>query len=210
MDQRPANPENLRAAHNLARKFFLTETDPESIRKAVRRWLVAIPWVVVLIPAIFWLRFGAVTPLGWGLTIFFVVYCLLSAIGLHFLIRPEYHTPVVYKNDWIDRIGAFWLVACALGPLFGWMLTTGFWITANSWQWFYGGRVLLAIVLPVITSFALLRYVRGHGAPLMLALLVGVTALPVWSGWATLIDLKNGPVVENDGSKLPRTDRMLK
>lgn len=70
--------------------------------------------------------------------------------------------------------------------------------------------MLLAIVLPVITSFALLRYVRGHGAPLMLALLVGVTALPVWSGWATLIDLKNGPVVENDGSKLPRTDRMLK
>jgi hypothetical protein len=27
----------------------------------------------------------------------------------------------------------------------------------------------------------------------MLALLLGVTALPVWSGWATLQDLRAGP-----------------
>jgi hypothetical protein len=208
--QHPANPENVRVAQNLARNFFHTETDPESIRKAVRGWLIAIPWAAVLTPTIFWLRFGTVTPLGWGLTIFFVVYCLLSAIGLHFLIKPEYHTPVAYRNDWIDRVGAFWLVACVLGPFFGWMLTTGFWITANSWQWFYAGRVLFAIVLPVLTSFALFRYVRGHGAPLMLALLVGVTALPVWSGWATLMDLKNGPVAEAKGQRLLRTDRHLK
>jgi hypothetical protein len=43
---------------------------------------------------------------------------LLSTVGdcLHFLIRPKYHTPVEVKNDWIDRIGAFWLVSCAFDP----------------------------------------------------------------------------------------------
>jgi hypothetical protein len=120
------------------------------------------------------------------------------------------HTPVELKNDWLDKVGSFWLVTCAFGPLFGWLLTSAFSLTVDNWRWFYGGRVALAVGLPIVTALALLRYVRGKGAPLMLALLIGVTALPVWSAWATMMDLRNGPVrSEQINLLLPHTERVL-
>jgi len=54
-------------------------------------------------------------------------------------------------------------------------------------------RAGLSAALPVLTALPLLRYVRGKGAPLMLALLVGITALPIWSAWNTFADLRDGP-----------------
>lgn len=192
-----------RTAEAVARVFFRTGTDSSSLKRDVRRWLMGIIWSFLLIPLIFYLRFGQVGPVGWGLTIFFSVYCMLAALGLHFLVRPEYHTPVSARNDWLDRIGAFWLVACAFGPLFGWMLTSAFTLTSGNWRWFYWGRVVLSIALPVLTALPLLRYVRGQGAPLMLALLLLVTALPVWSGWATLRDLQAGPVAASKDKPFP-------
>ena len=41
----------------------------------------------------------------------------------------------------------------------------------------------------MLTALCLLRYARGRGAPVMLALLIGVTALPVWSAWGTMMAL---------------------
>src|SRR2546430_16021923 len=64
-----------------------------------RRWLIGAVWAVVLVPLMFYLKFGTVGPLGWGMTVFFVAYCLVAATGLHFLVRPEYHTPVAWRND---------------------------------------------------------------------------------------------------------------
>jgi hypothetical protein len=100
---------------------------------------------------------------------------------------------VALRGDWLDHIGAFWLVACALGPFLGWVLVSAPSLTAGNWRWLYAGRALLSIGLPVLMALPLLRYVRGRGAPIMLALLVGVTALPAWAGWATLQDLLAGP-----------------
>ena len=216
----PANPDSVRAANKVVRSFFKQETDPASVRRNVRQWLIGSVCALLLVPIIFYLRTGEVGPLGWGLTIFFVAYCLVAAVGLHFLVRPEYHTPITYRNDWIDRVGAFWLVACVFGPLFGWALTSIVSLTSDNWRWFYWGRVGLCIVLPVLTALSLLRYVRGRGAPVMLALLLGVTALPVWSGWATLQDLRSGPVISSTekasaegrgavDSYLPHTQRAL-
>lgn len=89
-----------------------------------------IVWSFVLIPALFYLQFGEVGALGWGATVFFAALCLLVAVGLHFHGRHEYRTPVALRNGWLDWIGAFWLVACAFGPLFGWALTAAFELTA--------------------------------------------------------------------------------
>lgn len=189
---RPTAP--IRTAEAIARTFFRTGSDPDSLKRDIRRWLMGVVWSALLIPAIFYLRFGEVGPLGWGTTIFFSAYCLLSAIGLYFLVRPKYHTPVIRRNDWLDRIGAWWLVACVLGPFFGWLLTSAFPLTEDNWRWLYSGRVLLSVGLPILTALPLLRYVRGRGAPVMLALLLGVTALAVWSGCATLRDLQEGQV----------------
>jgi hypothetical protein len=221
--RRPITPPNKaarRTAETVVRSFYKQQTDPDSIKHNVRRWLIGAMWAVVLIPLLFYLRFGTVDSFGWSFTIFLVAYCLVAAIGTYFLVRPEYHTPVAFVNDWLDRIGAFWLLACTFGPFFGWVLTSVATLTASNWRWFYGGRIGLCIALPVLTALPLLRYVRGRGAPVMLALLLGITALPVWSAWATLQDLRFGPIMRatmkasTRGQQaaelyLPHTERVL-
>jgi hypothetical protein len=182
-----------RTAQHIARHIFGAGSTPESLRRAIVGWLAGAVLAAALVPLLFYLRFGTVGPLGWGLTVFLAAFCLLAAAGLYFLRRPEFHTPVALRNDWLDHVGAFWLVACAFGPLLGWVLTELPRLTVDNWRWLYAGRVALSIGLPLLTALPLLRYVRGRGAPVMLALLGGVTLLPIWSGWAAAQDLWSGP-----------------
>jgi hypothetical protein len=194
---------NRRVAKQVARSFAHAGSDQQSPSRDIRGWLIGIVWAVVLIPLIFFLRFGEVGPLGWGLTVFVVVLSLLVVVGLFFLRRPEHHTPVASRGDWLDTLGAFWLVACAFGPLFGWMLTSAIPLTLESWHWVYGGRVALSVALPILTGLPLVRYIKGRGAPVMIALLFGVTVLPVWSSWSTAQDLWAGPVRLAEQGELP-------
>jgi MFS family permease len=149
----------------------------------------------------YYLRFRRVGPHGWGTTVFFVVYLLLTAIALYFRPRTEFHSPVAMRGDWRDRVGAFWLVGCVFGPLLGWIVTSGtFPITQNSWRWMYGARVFLAAVVPILLAMPLTRYVRGKSALIALPLLVVVTLLPVSTAMNVSMDLWEGPVVRQDGS----------
>jgi len=157
------------------------------------RWLWAALTAAVFVPARFYVEFGYVPPVGWGATVFLSALCLLVGVGMYYAGRTEYHTRVAPRGDWLDRVGAFWLLSCGLGPFFGWALTGVFTLTEANWRWLYWGRVALGAGLPVLTALPLLRYVGGRGAPLMLALLFGVTALPVWSAWGTMCDLSEGP-----------------
>jgi len=173
---------------------FFGVTDEASRRRVIRQCLVSAPLYAAGIPALFYLRFGRVGPLGWGTTVFFVVYCLLCAVGLYFRPRAEYHTPVGLRGDWLDRVGAFWLMGCAFGPFFGWLLTTGtIPVTPVSWHWLYGLRVVLAAVLPALLALPLTRYVRGKSARVSLPLLVCVTLLPISSAMNVSLDLWEGP-----------------
>ena len=157
------------------------------------RWGLAALTAATWVPIRFYEETGEVPPLAWGFSVFLATLCLLAGVGFYYAGRPEYHTRVEARGDWLDRVGAFWLVACAFGPFFGWVLTSVFTLTEANWRWLYGGRVGLSVGLPLLTALPLLRYVSGRGAPLMLALLLGVTALPVWSAWATMRDLWEGP-----------------
>jgi hypothetical protein len=88
-------------------------------------------------------------------------------------------------------------VACAFGPFFGWVATAPeFALTEGDWWWRYAARAALSVGLPVLTALPLFLYVRGKYWYVALLLLVGVTALPVWSGANTLLDLREGPAVE--------------
>jgi hypothetical protein len=165
---------------------------------------------------LFYLRFREVGPLGWGTTIFFIVYFLLCAVGLYFRPRTAYHSPVTLRGDWLDRMGSFWLVGCAFGPFFGWIITTGvFPITLNSWRWLYGLRVIMAAAVPIILALPLTRYVRGKSALVALPLLVCVTLLPVSSAMNVSRDLWEGPIVQQARSTgqpelyLKHTERSL-
>ena len=192
-------------AERAARRFFGAGDSPQSLRRAIRGWLGGALAAAVLVPLLFYLAFGALAPFAWGVTVFLAGFCLLAALGLYFLRRPAYHTPVPLRGDWLDRVGAFWLLACVFGPLAGWLLTELPRLTLDNWRGLYAGRVALSMGLPLLTALPLLRYARGRGAPVMLALLGGVTLLPVLSGWAVAQDLWAGPV----GSHLAHTAQTL-
>ena len=193
-------------------EVFFGVTDEASRRRVIRECLIGVVPTAGLIPALFYIRFGRVGPLGWGTTVFFVVYLLLTAIGLYFRPRTEYHSPVRARGDWLDRVGAFWLMGCAFGPLLGWFVTTGtFPITQQSWRWLYGMRVVLAAVLPLLLALPLTRYVRGKSTLIALPLLILVTLLPISSAMNVSLDLWDGPTVRQLGSAgyLSHTERQL-
>jgi hypothetical protein len=172
-------------------------SDPEEDRKRAAAFLKGAVWAAVGIPALFYLRFGVIDSFALSFTCFVVVLCLLSALSYSVRDRPELQTPVAPKSGLLDRVGGFWLVACAFGPLFGWLATAPVVaLTEKNWWWRYAARVVLCVGLPVLTALPLFFYVRGKGWPLMLLLLTGVTALPVWSGMNSLRDLREGPVVK--------------
>jgi hypothetical protein len=235
----PSNTDSTPTAKEVARGYFRRKDSAESDRDAsspvdgkreLYQWLKAAGWAAVAVPVLFYLQFGEISAFGWGATVFLVALCLLVGVGFSASARADSQTsvargessvPVVAPRfGWLDRVGAFWLVACGLGPFFGWALASAFTLTANNWRWLYWGRASLSVGLPVLTALPLLRYVRGRFAPLALALLLGVTALPVWSAWATMHDLWSGPsplvvkarVAGRDDevyTYLPHTNRVL-
>lgn len=191
----PARPPAPQAtADSVARTFFGIEADPGSRSRALRRFLLGALEAAILVPGLFWLRFGEVGPLGWGATVFFVAYCLVAAIALYFRPRTSYHTPVPLRGDWLDKIGAFWLIACVFGPFFGWVIAAIGPITPDSWRGVYGARVFLAAGLPLLTALPMMRYVRGKAALIALPLLIGLTLLPIWTVVDAGRDLLAGPI----------------
>ena len=119
-------------------------------------------------------------------------FCLLWALGLFFLPRTEYHSPVRVRGDWLDRIGAFWLVGCVFGPFFGWVVFQLWPMTPTSWHWGYGLRAFLAAGLPVLLALPLLRYARGKSSLVVLPLLLVITLLPVSTAIGSIQDLLRG------------------
>jgi hypothetical protein len=196
-------------AEEVASSYLGIDGDPQNTPRHIKRYLGTAAILLLVTPLLFWLSFGEVGPLGWGLTVFLVVYCLLVALGLFLRLRPEYQTKVGLRGNWLDMVGALWLVACAFGPFFSWVLVSFIPLTEGSWRWQYGGQILLSIVLPVLTGLTLLRYVRGRGALIMLALLLGITSLPVMSAWNSLQDLLEGPVERRAGEYLVHTGHWL-
>lgn len=178
-NEHAGQPSPQETADQVVQGYFGLGSDPPFRQRAIRRLLAGAALAALLIPGIFYVNFWEVGPLAWGLTIFLVLFCLLAAVGLAFQPLTNFHTPVPLRGGWADRLGAFWLVSCAFGPLLGWVITTVLPLTVYNWRWLYSLRVLLAAGLPLITAFTLIRYVRGKGSLLMLLLLIGLTLLPI-------------------------------
>lgn len=170
----------------------------------VRRFLVGAVYAAVFTPLIFYLETGEIGAVAWGVTVFLVMLCLLGAVGSYGQSRRELATSVALADDWLDRLAAFWLVACAFGPLAGWFVVQVVPLTVVSWPAIYAFRVMLALGMPLITALPLLRYLRGRGALLMLIIWVIVTAVPAATAVPSLRDLWQGPIslevqLHNDG-----------
>lgn len=187
-------PDDPRAvADAVGRQVFGIPADPAAQRRAAWQFLLGAVEAALIVPALFYLRFREVGPLGWGTTVFFVMYCLLAATALFLRPHREYHSPVKLKGDWMDKLGAWWLVACAFGPLFGWICTSVLPVTAGSWRAVYALRVFLAAGLPLLTAIPLTRYIRGKAAWVSLPMMIVVTLLPVSTAMPCALDLRDGP-----------------
>lgn len=173
------------------------EEDTGKNRRSVRAFLIGAAQAAVLIPVLFYLYFGEIDAFALSFTGFIVVLCLLVALG-YWIPERTSQTQAdakVVRAGVFDRVGSFWLVACAFGPFFGWVVTAASALTEENWRWRYGVRALLCVGLPVVCALPLLRYVRGKYWHVALLLLLGVTALAAWSGLNTLLDLREGPTV---------------
>lgn len=165
-------------------------------RRNVRAFLIAAAQAAVIVPVLFYLRFGEINAFALSFTAFLVVLCLLVALGFSIPDKPDSQTRAALKGGPLDYVGAFWLLACAFGPFFGWLATAAFTLTEENWRWHYVVRVALSAGLPVLTAAPLFRYVRGKYWYVALLLLLGVTSLAAWSGLNTLLDLREGPTVK--------------
>lgn len=54
-----------------------------------------------------------------GVTVFLIVWQLRGGA-----VFPASHRIPCHSETWVDRAGAFWLVSCAFGPFFGWIVTS--------------------------------------------------------------------------------------
>src|SRR5437588_628341 len=193
-------PPAARARENAAeaaRTYFGSENNPESNRRSARAFLMGAAQAAVIIPILFYLQFGVIDSFALSFTGFVVVLCLLVALGYYAPDKPEYQTTAARKSGPLGYVGAFWLVACAFGPFFGWLITAPeFPVTEDNWFWRYAVRAVLSVGLPMLTALPLVVYVRGKFWYVALLLLVCVTSLSVWSGANTLRDLREGPAVK--------------
>lgn len=150
----------------------------------------AITASAALLLLIFWLNFGELNWFAVSFAIFLCVFQILLIVGLRFRDRTDVHAEKPLQNDWIDKIGAWWLVACAFGVLFGWGIvkTAAFFPGIDS-VYFHAARVFLTIFLPILTMLPNVRYVGRNSAHIQIPMLFGITLLPILSGLGSLFEV---------------------
>ena len=135
-----------------------------------------------LILLIFWLSFGELSYFSFSFTFSLAVLQILIVLGLRFQDRTDLHASKPLKNNWLDKIGGFWLLACALGALGGWIFNQ----LAFGYPFFSLYFQILSfcftIVLPIFTMLPNLRYLETKVLYIQLPLLFFVTTLPILVG----------------------------
>lgn len=149
----------------------------------------------VLILAIFWLYFGKLDFFALGFAIFIAALQILVIVGLRFQNRTEVHAEKPLQNDWLDKIGAWWLMACAFGALFGWAFGQAESYFSFEPLIFHFVIIFLTVILPIVTMLPNLRYIGKNSAHIQIPLLISITTLPILVGlssaiviWKTLIN----------------------
>src|SRR5882757_10053845 len=92
------------AAEQTVRAYFGVAPAKLWAERMVHQLLVGALWAAVLLPAIFYLKYGTIGLFGWIATGVLVVFTLLVALGVYLVYRPEYHTKVAMRGDWLDKL----------------------------------------------------------------------------------------------------------
>ena len=142
---------------------------------------------VVIVLGIFWLYFGEINGFAVGFAAFLAVLQILMAIGFRFQNRTDLHATKPVRNDFLDKIAGWWLMACAFGALFGWLCLRGAAMFPSLNIFFHAAAVFLTIVLPVATMLPNLRYLAGKIWYIQIPLLTLITLLPSLVGLHSLV-----------------------
>jgi len=160
------------------------------------------------IPALFFLRFGRVDALGYGLTGFLLL--LTFAVEYVPRLNDRYgaeQAAIAVAPGRMDWLGPVWLLCVPFAPALAWLIAQLSVLTPGNWRWVLGAQVGLCVVLPCVSVLPLLRYVRGQAAPYALLILAIGTGFPAsFAAWA-LADLWQGPRVE--AATVTAVDRMV-
>jgi len=149
----------------------------------VPQMLFSIGLSSVLLLLAFWLEFGELGGFAYGFIIFLAVFQVLMVIGFRFRNRTEYQVKGPSTLSIWDKIGGFWLIACAFGAFFGWVSgSVGASIVPDYKAAFYYLAAFFSIVLPVVTMLPNLRYLSGKTMMIQIPLLTVITILPMLVG----------------------------
>lgn len=165
----------------------------------MKNTLIAVAVLLTGIPALFYLNFGEVGPMGFGITVFLVCATALLGVGRYANELESEYSPgkaIIIRGDWLDKVtfaGVVWFV---LGPFFGLFISSSTALPPSeaTWRWQYGIRVVFAIAMPLITTVLILVFhVKRRALLVYVPVVLLVAALPVWSGVRPLLDLCAGP-----------------
>lgn len=149
--------------------------------------------IAVLIPLIFWLRFGRID----GFVIAFTTFLIMLITAVTFL--PGAGSK--YKNDAppdvsfskFDKLGVVWLLSIPFSPFLSWIISEYFSMTVHNWQTILSIKAGLCVVVPCVSLLPLIRYIKGKSALIATLILVIGTSFPVIIGWNSMLDLIEGP-----------------
>ena len=151
---------------------------------------IALSMLVVLLR--FWAEFGYVSMFAVGFAVFIAAFEVLLIIGFRFADRPDVHTTVKPTDDIFDSVGAWWLIACAFGAFFGWIVGNMVVLMPDQWRLVMAAKVFLTIIIPVATMIPNLRYISPNAAYVQIPILFFITLLPMLVGMGALMSLITG------------------
>ena len=143
----------------------------------------------VLLLAIFWLTFDELNRFLFGFLIFVSALQIFLIVVLRIPSRTKFHLTHRLSGSFINELGAWWLLSCAVGALFGWIcsyLAVSFPDYENI---FLTAAVVFTIIFPVLTMLPQLLYLERDTSYKQIPLLFFVTILPVSVGLNSLLKL---------------------
>jgi hypothetical protein len=160
--------------------FGFSQNTPK--QTIIKELLSGIPWVLVIVPGVFYLTFSEVGPIGWGLTVFFTCYLILASIAIHYRDQPDKHAKLQTSGSLGDKIGGLWLLACVFGPLIAWIIgQTGLYGVER--EGVNLARVFFSAILPILSALPLLRYVHRKNFYITIPILIIITGIAIFSHW---------------------------
>lgn len=172
------------------------KTRPDEPKKSSTYWQ-SVVLVAVLIPIIFWFRFGRVDGFAWAFTAFLIG--LITAVQFLPGLASKYRNDASIKHtspSRFDKLGIVWLLSIPFAPFLSWMINEFFTITADNWRTMLAIKAGLCVILPCMCVLPLIRYINGKTALVATLILVIGTCFPVIIGWNSMLDVIEGPQVK--------------